>query len=231
MEIAVKDAARRLGVNEQRVRSLLAVGDLSGRRVGRSWLVDAEDVARLQQHHRPPGRPMGPLRAWGLLDILSGGKAAWLSPSARSQLRHSMARLAGADADQWRAVLRGRNEVRRCQVHPAAHRRLQGREGVMQGGAGLAARRGFDLVVSGSDVAQYYADPGQWPELARALAIREVDEKPNLLVLLPRAVWPFEDRAEVPDAVLAADLLDAAEPRAVRAGALRLEELLRGAQR
>ena len=52
MEIAVPDAAARLGVSEPRVRQLLASGDLAGRRLGRSWLVSDESVARLQHNRR-----------------------------------------------------------------------------------------------------------------------------------------------------------------------------------
>ena len=136
MEIAVPDAAERLGVSEPRVRQLLASGDLAGRRLGRSWLVSAESVARLQQNRRLPGRPLGPRRAWGLLDILAGGEAAWLTSSARSQLKASMRRLAGADADEWRAALRGRSQVLACQAHPAAIPRLLSHQRVLP--AGLA---------------------------------------------------------------------------------------------
>ncbi|GAB7006853.1 hypothetical protein JCM18899A_43260 [Nocardioides sp. AN3] len=40
-------------------------------------------------------------------------------------------------------------------------------------------------------------------------------------------VWPFEGGAAVPDAAIAADLLYSAETRAVRAGQVRLNELLK----
>lgn len=232
MEIAVKDAAERLAISEPRVRQLLACGDLAGRRLGRAWLVSSDSVSRMQQRgSRPPGRPLGPRRAWALLDLLAGGDAPWLAAPARSQLKARMRRLAGATPGQWRAVLRGRNEVVACQAHPAAIARLVSRSGVLPAGMAVLRDRPFDLVIAEHDIDQAYADPALWPALCRALAIRPAgpdhpDAAPNLTVFLPRIGWPFAGLEEVPDPVLAADLLDSAEPRAARAAAQRLDELL-----
>jgi excisionase family DNA binding protein len=231
IEIAVSDAAGRLGLSQPRVRQLLASGDLAGRRLGRSWLVSDESVARLQQNRRLSGRPLGPRRAWGLLDILAGGEAAWLTSSARSQLKTSMRRLAGADADEWRAALRGRSQVLACQAHPAAIPRLLSHQRVLPAGLAMLRGRDFDLTTGPHDIDQLYADPVLWPDIAHALAIRAAGPDgpgivPNLTVLLPRIAWPFGDRTAIPDSVLAADLLESPEPRAVSAGAQRLSQLL-----
>ncbi|MGD0701976.1 MAG: helix-turn-helix domain-containing protein [Trebonia sp.] len=232
MEISVADAAARLDLSEPRIRQLLSSGDLAGRRLGRSWLVSDESVAHLQQQGRPSGRPLGPRRAWGLLDLLADGRAAWLAPSARSQLRAGAQRLADAPPDKWRAALRGRCRVFRCQIHPAGISRLVSREGVLPAGLAVIAGRPFDLVSGPREVDQVYADPAVWPGISRALAVREAVPGnpglvPNMTVHLPRIPWPFDERAELPDSVLAADLLDSPEPRAIRAGAERLHELLR----
>jgi hypothetical protein len=48
-----------------------------------------------------------------------------------------------------------------------------------------------------------------------------------MTVYLPKIPWPFGERMEMPDSVLAAGLLDSPEPRAIRAGAERLNELLK----
>ena len=233
MEIAVGEAAERLGVSEPRVRQLLASGDLAGRRLGRAWLISAESVARMRERGaRPPGRPLGPRRAWALLDLLAGGDAAWLASSARSQLRARLRGLAGASPGQWRAALRGRSEILSCRAHPAAIPRLAVHEGVLPAGLAVLRGRPFDLAIPEHAVDQAYVDPALWPPLSSALAIQpawpdDPGALPNLTVYLPRIAWPFRGRPELPDSVLAADLLDSAEPRAVRAGALRLDELLR----
>lgn len=230
MEIDVKEASRRLGLNDSRVRQLLRAGDLRGRRLGGSWLVDGEDVARLQGRVRLPGRPLAPKRAWAVLDLLDGGRAAWLSDSARSQVRRHLADLVDPGPDEWMAALRRRSRVLDVVAHPAAIERLRLVDGVHPAGPSAALGRGFDLVAMGESMAEFYVAEAHWPDLYRALALSEGRE-PNLRVHLPREVWPFADedhrgRVGVGDAVLAAGLLESAEPRAVAAGADRLGDLL-----
>ena len=84
-------------------------------------------------------------------------------------------------------------------------------------------------------IAEFYIAEELWPDLSRSLALREGVE-PNLRVRVPNEVWPLAEvgcsrQGRVGDAVLAADLLEAAEPRAVAAGASRLGELLASWQR
>ena len=146
MEINVREASRRLGVNDSRARQLLRAGDLRGRRVGNSWLVLAEDVARLERGRRRPGRPLAPKRAWAVLDLLDGCQASWLSASARSQVRRYLADFDDPGADDWRAALRARSRVVAVVAHPAAVDRLRHADGVYAAGSDAAARRGFDLV-------------------------------------------------------------------------------------
>lgn len=242
MEIEVSEAARRLGVGESRVRQLLRAGSLRGRRAGNSWLVLVDDLARLEQHRLRAGRPLSARRAWAALDLLHNGQAPWLSDSARSQVRSHLARLDAPAPQLWLSLLRSRSDIVHARAHPAALERLKNVDGVLLAGAAEAAQRGLDLVVLGDGVPEFYVEASVWPQLAQSLAIREGPE-PNLLVRIPRDVWPFDISAGAPvvsDATLAADLLESAEPRAVAAGAARLNELLaqwergrvqRGAQR
>jgi excisionase family DNA binding protein len=224
VDIAVQEAAERLGVHPTRVRQLVRSGDLAGRRVGRIWLVDPQDVARLAGQKARAGRPLAPARAWGLLDLLDGGSAAWLPPVGRSQVRHLLSKLDGADADRWRSALRSRSQILRVRAHPAAIARLLAEPQVLAAGAGEAARMGVDLVAMGQ-VPQLYVHSGRWPDLVRALAIVEASAEPNLLVRVPRGVWPFEGHSRPGLAALAADLLESAEPRAVSGGLAKLNEL------
>jgi excisionase family DNA binding protein len=225
MDITVKDAAQRLGVSESRIRQLLAAGDLSGRRIGRAWLVDGDDVARLQGQQRPPGRPLGPKRAWAVIDLLSGGSAPWLSYSERSQVRSHAARLEEPEADEWRGLLRGRSELRPVRAHPAAVARLGKFDHVLLAGPAEAARRGFDLVAAGESRPEFYMPTREWGDIARDLVLQPSLDG-SVIIRHPMLVWPFEGRNAVPDAAIAADLLYSADPRAVRAGQLRLNELL-----
>jgi len=224
VDIVVQEAAVRLGVHPTRVRQLLRSGDLAGHRVGRAWLVNPQDVARLAGHKARVGRPMAPGRAWGLLDLLDGGSAPWLLPVGRSQVRHLLNEVNGADADRWRALLRSRSHVLRVRAHPGAIARLMAEPHVLAAGAAEAARRGADLVVMG-EVPQLYVPAERWPGLVRALYLVEASPEPNLLVRVPRGVWPFEGHSGPGLAALAADLLESAEPRAVSAGVAMLNEL------
>lgn len=224
MEIEVGEVSRRLGVNDSRVRQMLRAGSLRGRRVGNSWLVLADDVVRMEMTRPRAGRPLAARRAWAALDLLDGGDAPWISDSARSQVRGYLARLDAPDAGRWLSLLRRRSAVIGARAHPAALRRLDDLGGALEAGAVEAARRGFDLVVVGTSVPELYLESIAWPSVARSLAIQE-SLHPNLLVRLPHEVWPFA-RGLVSDAALAADLLESTEPRAVAAGAARLDELL-----
>lgn len=225
--LSVAEAAYRLGVDESRVRQLLRAGRLSGHRMGRAWLVSDADVARLAGHalgaRRPSGRPLSPPRAWALLDLLEGGAAPWLSPSARSQVRAIARNLSRADAARWRAALRARADVIPCRVHPAALSRLGNAPEVVPAGPVEAARRGIDLVAFES-LPEVYVEPDAWPNVVRLYRVAERPPQPNLLVRLPRGGW-WPDDGRLGSAVLAADLLDSPEPRAVSAGAALLHEL------
>lgn len=218
MEQSVVDVAARLGVHESRVRMMLRSGRLSGRKVGSVWLVDSAEVQRAVREKAPSGRPLSPVQAWGVLDLLDGGHAPWLDGVGRSRARVQARRLVGADASRWRAALRHRHQRIPCRVHAAALQRLLDAPGVVPAGAHLAAAAGADLVVM-SPQPEAYVSPAVWRDLARRLAIRQAVSEPNLIVRIPADVWPFDAEEPHPSLVmLAADLLDSPEPRAISAG-------------
>lgn len=228
MELEVKEAARRLGVSESRVRQLVRAEALRGRRVGNSWLVCAEDVALRERARLRAGRPLAAPRAWAALDLLDAGQARWLPSSARSQVRSLLARLDDPGPEVWLSLLRARSDVVRVVAHPAALERLPGVDGVLRAGAGEAVSRGFDLVSLDASPEEVYVAAPVWPQVVSSLALRQSarPDLANLVVRIPRAVWPFEERGEVSEAALAADLVESAEPRAIAAGAARLSELV-----
>lgn len=55
--LSVSDAAAKLGVSRQRVRALLASGQLEGEKFGRAWVVDETSLARWMGESHHPGRP------------------------------------------------------------------------------------------------------------------------------------------------------------------------------
>lgn len=215
MEISVRQASDRLGIDESRVRQLLRSGQLAGRTLGGRWLVRDEDVARLRRQSNPSGRPMAPARAWALLRMLDSGDlndphaAALLPSSALSQVR-SLARSGGltsAGADRWRSLLRARADVYACVGHPAAVRRAVDHPAGRRAGPKAAAQIGADLVVV-DEVAEVYLPAEVWRHLREDLHL-QVDEPSRgwagghssgwdgrsresmLVVRVPRKVWPF----------------------------------------
>ncbi len=160
---------------------------------------------------------MAPARAWGLLDLLDGGAAAWLSPVARSQVRALLRALDEPDPDQWRGLLRARSGVRHVRVHPAGLARLDAEFSVLPAGVGQAVQAGIDLLAI-NPMLEVYIQEQHWNPLAKALHAQVLPTGGNVIVRIPHGVWPFEGREVVGASALAADLLESAEPRAVEAG-------------
>ncbi|MGQ0630279.1 MAG: helix-turn-helix domain-containing protein [Sporichthyaceae bacterium] len=231
MDLSVAEAAERMGVDRSRVEQLLWSGRLAGRRAGRIWLVDGQSVADAQVHPSPPGRPMAPVRAWALLDLVAGGSAPWLPAVARSQVRARISGLAQADAAAWRALLRARSHVLQVRVHPGAVRSLLGDLGAegFAAGSARAVELGADLVDL-DPRHEVYVRSERWAVVAGRWHAHESAVDANLRVRLPRDVWPFGEGdaaiAAVVRAAVAADLLESAEPRAVAAGLAMLRDLL-----
>ncbi len=55
--LSTKEAAHRLNVSEQRVRKMLATGQLVGTKLGRSWMVAEHSVQQRVLEGAHPGRP------------------------------------------------------------------------------------------------------------------------------------------------------------------------------
>lgn len=218
MFVSVAQAAEVLQLSPGRVQQLLRSGRLHGQRLGRDWLVDPDALAVLAQQQRPAGRPMAPARAWGLLDLLDGGSAPWLSSVARSQVRQQLRKLEQAPASRWRAALAGRNRVEKVWLHPAALAHLgEEASAALVAGVARAVQAGADLVLSDSPAEVYVPSLKDWDRLARKWKARPEPREPNLVVRIPIGVWPFPD-GDVGRAALAADLLESVDPRAEQAG-------------
>lgn len=60
-QLTTGEAAKRLGVGVRRVQALIANGDLRATKIGRDWLIDESDLAKVER--RPQGYPKGRPRA------------------------------------------------------------------------------------------------------------------------------------------------------------------------
>ena len=127
--VGVSEASRSLAISPQRVRAMLAAGQLSGRKLEGVWLIDLplQRDARL----RPRRRPMSAPQAWRALALLSGLEID-LDPSNRSHLRARLRSALARDrhdplslAGLLRAWMRDRAEPRRFHVPDVPHARLR----------------------------------------------------------------------------------------------------------
>ncbi|MDE0547608.1 hypothetical protein [Microbacterium sp. C7(2022)] len=76
-EVTTADAARRLGLTQERVSQMLRSGELNGRRISaRGWLVDLASVGDRSRSATVGGRPWSELRVRSVIDALSTGDVA-----------------------------------------------------------------------------------------------------------------------------------------------------------
>ena len=213
-EIGISEAARRLGIGEQRVRSLAASGRLPARRIGHVWLLDSSAVdARPKRARR--GRPLSARSTWALLLLLEG--RAGDIELHRSERARAAARAAEAHALEP-GSLSARAQTRSHFAHPAALDRIVRDGRVVQGGDAAAAHHRADL--TGSGLVELYVRAEDVASLEREFALRPVEPaEANLKLRVPNELWPFRPGERIaPVAFIAADLIDDGDERSVRAG-------------
>jgi excisionase family DNA binding protein len=212
VELSVTEAAERLGVSRQRALARIHAGELPARLVGGRWVLMLEDVDELVGA-RSYGRPMAARVAWGLLDLLDGGNAPWLTASERSRLRSRLR--SRPSIDQVSHWVRRRSRVMWLRGHTSALPRLLAFEGAVPTGASAP---GQDLVDPGR--VEVYLPQDCAEQAIRKLALRPVPRREaNAVVKVPQGIWPFE--AGPARAKVALDLWEAGDERSRRT-ALRL---------
>lgn len=227
-QLSVEEAAQRLRVTPQRVRSLIAAKRLPADRVGVNYLLDADDVVAFGQRERRAGRPLSAKNAWALLAQLSGRpKAALVSRSTSYRLRRLLEQ-GGEELADALALSQPRSEWHAWRVLPSDFAKLN--DDLRLVPTGLAAadawidiryqpeRDGIDAYVSQDDL--------------RALERRFQPEKrsraSNVLLRVPRnGTWILDERRS-PIPVAAADLLDHRDPRVRRAARAALGLIVHG---
>jgi excisionase family DNA binding protein len=136
--ISVAEAASRLGVNQARVRAMIAAGLLDAVKMSGRWLIAPESIDRLKDNARPVGRPFSLTKAWGLLMVAAGERPDWLSPWDLSRIRRRL-REQGLLALVPR--LRGRAVLHRLRTHPSDTKRITTGKNVVRTGISAAESR------------------------------------------------------------------------------------------
>ena len=151
VELTTRQAAERLGVNQSRVRALVAAGRLAARRAGSQWLLDADTVDRQATliAAGAKGRAMAPRVAWAAGVLADGGRVPWLSSADRSRL---IKRLRQADhvevVVRWLAARSSR--VARFRIGESDVDELLRADGVVGTGVSASAALGLGLGTGGT---------------------------------------------------------------------------------
>ena len=218
--ISVAEAASRLGVNQARVRAMIAAGLLDAVKVGGRWLIVPESIDRLKDNARPVGRPFSLINAWGLLMVAAGKRPDWLSPWDLSRIRRRL-REQGLVALVPR--LRGRAVLHRLRAHPSDTKRVTAGENAVRTGISAADYHDLGLVAPGH--VEIYVPEKFLQQLTKRYALQP-SQRPNLLVRAVSDLWPFEKGCPAaPASVVGVDLLDSDDARTRRAGKRLLEKV------
>jgi excisionase family DNA binding protein len=216
--LSVSDAARLLGVSEQRVRAMLAEEVLGGAKVGRQWLLDRDEVERLAHQGRASGRPFARRTAWALLLALQGRRPKWVEPWVWSRVRRTEPRR----VRELLPRLRRRAEIRKYRAHPGVIEALSQSPRIVVSGARAAGKHGLDL--ASPEEFEGYVREKDLAAVVRRWRLKP-DERANVVLRIVGEPWPFEPGERIaPQAVVAVDLLESSDPRSRREG----EELLEG---
>lgn len=215
--VGVSDAAVRLGVSPRRVRQMLSDGVLRGERLGRSWVVEQDELDRyLGRRRRAGGRPWSAGSAWAVLAEVEPDLDPPISPHQRWRAQH---RLAEHGLRGLADSLIARARCRSFYGHPAVVERIADEAGVVRAGVSAARVHGADVLAD--EVLDAYVRRGRLASLVARYRLEPVSGGANVFLrVVPDAAWPFrESHRFAPRSVVALDLLEDSDERSRRAGA------------
>ncbi len=214
--MSVAEAAARLGMSPAAIRHLVANGDLDAERFAGRISIPSQNVQRLGLAPRPSGRPFAPSGAWAILRMLSHQDVEGLSAPRRSQLRRH---LRDDDSEGLAGRLRARAVRHGWYVHPSLHDNLVASASWLSSGRSALEQVNANLIGRVDPLVEGYLPAADLDHLAEAVA---ADRSPVAANVIVRAVGEV---ADVPSrigvaapAVVALDLIESGEARAVDAG-------------
>jgi excisionase family DNA binding protein len=217
--LSVPEASTQLGVNESRVRALLASGQLPGDKLGGRWVVSQEGVQERLRLPKGRGRQLRPVNAWLALSLASGREARlgeWRDWQRMLQL------LDDRGIGGLLPRLRDRASVQHFYCHPGVLSRLAESDALCLSGASAAGA--YDLgLVAGGEVDAYVAHDAA-NAVAEKFGLELRGSGANVVLrVLPREAGAPASGSVAPLAAVAVDLAEQPEARAARLG----QEVLR----
>jgi hypothetical protein len=231
--ITTREASNRLGISSQRLRQLIASGDVHADRHGHVWAVDPASVNDYERRRRPTaGRSLSPMMAWAALFSEFGTaisdevvQAFDLHRTERSRLTQ----LGQRDPGDWRWLALRRATTERFNTFDAYLDRIALLDDIVLTGVSATADHGMDLVVHERHL-DLYLPEATTAELKTTMRLRPASTG-NLTL---RSIGDLEastfimQRDVMPRPVVAVDLLDDSDGRTARVGAALIEAILDG---
>jgi excisionase family DNA binding protein len=193
--ISVADAAERLNVSERQVRRLAEAGELSARRVGGRWLIDAEAVRDRSRSEPRSGRPLSLSTACAVLaatnSVLETDEDSAGPFGARIEDRRLRYRLRSLLAEappsrQWNHWLRHRASAQRVWVHPGVFDRFADDNRLHAADESVFASAG--LGIASGDRRSFYVDENVVEEVLADYRARHSDEGQVVMMVVPNEI-------------------------------------------
>jgi excisionase family DNA binding protein len=214
--LSVNDAAKRLKLSPQRVRALIASGDLPAERIGARYVLDPSVVGSFLQRERFGGRPLSACNAWAVLAELSARPDA-VPVSRRSRYRlRSLLESGGDVLVRALSAAEPRSREERWRVLASDLAELARSSQVVLSGLS-ADDPGIDVRYEAArDGLEGYVSQDALRGFERRLKPEKNPSHSNLLLRVPQGdAWILGEK-RAPSAVVAADLLDHEDPRVRR---------------
>lgn len=221
MEVSVREAAIRLAVSPQRIRSLADAGRIPARKLGRDWAIDIDRLGPGEAGRGTPGRPLSARSSWAILQLLDGREPVGLSRSELIRARERLQAIARVAPGE----LCARARIQRFVVHRGLRDRLVNDQRLVLGGVSAASHYRADLVAL--DEIEGYLRAEDLDRLVSDYALLgpSAGARANVVLRVPVPLWPFGEGARIASRpVVAIDLIDAGDERSVRAGRKLLAE-------
>lgn len=219
-----QEAAERLNVSQSAISQLLRSRALqpAATNNGRNVYVTAESVIRYSRQRHDSGRPMSPDTAMGLLYMLDGRNADWLTRQQKHRVRTCL-NTASPGEVAW-AV---RNRARTVRVYAFPPNLPKLRRQSLDGGVtnekvslrfGLASKTGMlECYMSETMISGFLSD---W-------TVRETDTSNMIVHVVSDGMFTLmREHGGVPLAACAVDLMESSDPREYATGLEQFEEMI-----
>ena len=216
--LTTSQAAQATGLTAHRIGCLVRAGEIDAIKSGNTLLVDAVSLQAYTKANMGRGRPMDVRTAFGVLWLLSGLDADWLSYAQERRLR---IRLRSCSAEELSWQLRKRAQTRRYRASGSFLAGIS--DSLVLSGASSGLLGDFGLLKTDGAVEGYCLEEDV-ERLEKSFFLAE-DAHGNAVVRV--APWlPDAPDGEMPIAVVAADLAQSLGAREREAGLDMLRRLL-----